>query len=84
MRRQAVYHGLINLFLPNARSTMHIQQKVNLYHLVGNKLANIFSRQGAVATYGCVPAAEKFIDKLDEQPDAGALATLLSCKSTNS
>jgi len=29
-------------------------------------------------------AAENFIDKLDEQDDAGALATLLSCKSTNS
>jgi len=29
-------------------------------------------------------AAENFIDKLDQQDDAGALATLLSCKSTNS
>lgn len=35
---------------------------------------------GAEAT----AAAENFIDKLDQQHDAGALATLLSCKSTNS
>jgi hypothetical protein len=42
---------------------MDVQQQINLNLIVGNEPANVFSRKGAVASYGRVPATEKLVDK---------------------